>query len=283
MIDVHAHINYSNFPRDNTPSGDKPTLDTMINHAKNASIQHIVAVSESIHDAHDIFEIASASNNFIWPARGLHPVQCDDNNEERSVSWNDFETFEPLLQDAIQHKEICCIGEVGLDFTPRILANNNGNQTQDEIKDMQRAIFKRQVQMAMEANLPVNVHSRSAGHHALDILYECKATKVIMHAFDGRASYTKKAVEAGYYFSIAPIVVRSPQKQTLVKNVPLSNLLLESDAPALGPEKGVDNEPANLMMAAREIARIKEISLDQVIEVTTSNARQLFSCWEGVA
>lgn len=111
MIDVHAHINYSNFPRDNTPSGDKPTLDTMINHAKNASIQHIVAVSESIHDAHDIFEIASASNNFIWPARGLHPVQCDDNNEERSVSWNDFETFEPLLQDAIQHKEICCIGE----------------------------------------------------------------------------------------------------------------------------------------------------------------------------
>lgn len=71
-----------------------------------------------------------------------------------------------------------------------------------------------------------------------------------------------------YYFSIAPIVVRSPQKQTLVKNVPLSNLLLESDAPALGPEKGVDNEPANLIMAAREIARIKDISIDQVVRIS---------------
>lgn len=71
-----------------------------------------------------------------------------------------------------------------------------------------------------------------------------------------------------YYFSVAPIVVRSPQKQTLVKNVPLSNLLLESDAPALGPEKGVDNEPANLIMAAREIARIKDISIDQVVRIS---------------
>lgn len=255
----------------------------MIDHAKKASIQHIVAVSESIHDVHDIFEIASTSDNFIWPARGLHPVQLDDNKVERSVNWHDFEMFEPVLQDAIQQKKICCVGEVGLDFTPRILANSNGSLTPDETKDMQRDIFKRQVQMAIEADLPVNVHSRSAGHHALDILYECKATKVIMHAFDGRASYTKKAVEAGYYFSIAPIVVRSPQKQTLVKNVPLSNLLLESDAPALGPEKGVDNEPANLIMAAREIARIKDISIDQVIEETTRNARQLFSCWEGAA
>ncbi|KAI7878466.1 putative deoxyribonuclease TATDN3-like protein [Lichtheimia hyalospora FSU 10163] len=273
MIDVHAHINYSNFPRNNNgpDNENKPTMDMIISHAKKASIQHIVAVSESIHDVHDIFEIASTSDNFIWPARGLHPVQCDDNNVERSVNWDDFKMFEPLLQDAIQHKKICCVGEVGLDFTPRILANSSQGLTEDEIKDMQRAIFKRQVQMAMQANLPVNVHSRSAGHHALDILYECKATKVIMHAFDGR-----------YYFSIAPIVVRSPQKQTLVSKVPLSNLLLESDAPALGPEKGVDNEPANLMMAAREIARIKNISVDQVIQETTRNARQLFSCWEGV-
>lgn len=114
MIDVHAHINYVNFPRNNTMSDqddNKPTLDMMIDHAKKASIQHIVAVSESIHDVHDIFEIASTSDNFIWPARGLHPVQLDDNKVERSVNWHDFEMFEPVLQDAIQQKKICCVGE----------------------------------------------------------------------------------------------------------------------------------------------------------------------------
>ncbi|KAI9321637.1 putative deoxyribonuclease TATDN3-like protein [Dichotomocladium elegans] len=274
MIDVHAHITSRNFPSEKQPNGSSLSLQEMIDHAKAVNVKHIVAVSETLNDAADVLDIAEKFSDFIWPSVGLHPVQHAD--QERSVNMQDFEAFKPFLEHAINNDKICCVGEVGLDFSPRILSSIE-NLTEDEVKDLQRRIFKLQVEMAIAADLPVNVHSRCAGHHALAILYECHATKVIMHAFDGRTSYAKKAVEAGYFFSIAPIIVRSAQTEMLVKQVPLSNLLLESDAPSLGPERGVDNEPSNIVLAVREIARIKGVTEDEVIKQTSRNAQALFS------
>ncbi|KAG0166020.1 putative deoxyribonuclease tatdn3 [Apophysomyces sp. BC1034] len=270
MIDVHAHINQLNFPL----TGSTKTFEHIISGAKKAGVQHIISVSESIHDAPDILSLARDSNGFIWPAVGLHPVQplSKEDQRERSVSLQDLELFEPLLKDAIIKDEICCVGEVGLDFSLHIISKNEHNSSEaseEHLKDIQRQVFRRQVMVAIDADLPLNVHSRSAGHHALTILYECGAKRVIMHAFDGKVSYAKKAVEAGlkisYFFSVPPSIVRSPQKQALVAAVSLTHLLLESDSPALGPERGVDNEPANILIAAKEIARIKNVTVEDVV------------------
>ena len=102
------------------------------------------------------------------------------------------------------------------------------------------------------------------------------ASKVQLHAFDGKPASALPAVEAGYFFSVPPSVVRSPQKQKLVRLLPLTALALESDSPVLGPERGVRNEPQNLAVAVAEIARIKGVPEDEVREVTTGNARRLF-------
>ncbi|KAI9495212.1 hypothetical protein BDB00DRAFT_815112 [Zychaea mexicana] len=280
MIDVHAHINLENFPLETNNAEKKKAFHDILSAAKSANISRIVSVSENIYDVQHIFDLAAQSDGLIKPAVGLHPVQRLDVNDtrERSVTLSDLEHFEPVLKEAIANKKICCVGEIGLDYSRHIVTTNQYNDglSEDESRNEQRQVFRRQVELAMAADLPVNVHSRSAGHHALEILYECRATRVVMHAFDGRPAHAKKAVEAGYYFSVPPSIVRSPHFQKVVAALPLSSLLLESDSPALGPEKGVDNEPANITLAAQEIARIKDIQVEEVVKQTTANARTLF-------
>ncbi|KAI8088849.1 putative deoxyribonuclease TATDN3 [Halteromyces radiatus] len=272
MIDVHAHITSRNF--------GAQAFQEVLQSAKESGVQHIISVSETVHDASDVLTLASQSNGMIWPSLGLHPVQYldGDNTSERSVTKDDWDKFKPILEKAIKDRTIVCVGEIGLDFSRHIIQQNPNNMVNDEseLRQMQCDIFREQVEMAVKANLPVNVHSRSAGHYALNVLYECGARLVNMHAFDGKASYTKKAVEQGFYFSIPPSIIRSPQKEILAKVIPMKCLLLESDSPALAPEKGMNNEPKYIKVAAQEIARIKNIPVEKVIAQTTMNAIRLF-------
>jgi TatD DNase family protein len=99
---------------------------------------------------------------------------------------------------------------------------------------------------------------------------------VQLHAFDGKAGSAMPAVEAGYFFSIPPSVVRSRQKQKLVRLLPLSCLLLETDSPALGPIPGERNEPANILLAVDAIADIKGLRREAVIEACAVNTRRLY-------
>jgi TatD DNase family protein len=97
-----------------------------------------------------------------------------------------------------------------------------------------------------------------------------------MHAFDGKASAALPAVEAGYFFSVPPSVVRSRQKQKLVKNLPLSCLLVETDSPVLGPDPKERNEPANLNVSIKAIAELKNVRETEVIEAVVENTRKLY-------
>ena len=102
------------------------------------------------------------------------------------------------------------------------------------------------------------------------------ATRVQLHAFDGKAASALPAMEAGYFFSVPPSVIRSPQKQKMIRKLPLSSLLIETDSPVLGPSPGERNEPANALISIRAIAELKGISREQVIEVTLQNTRRLY-------
>ena len=162
---------------------------------------------------------------------------------------------------------LVAIGEVGLDHW----------KVQDsEERELQREIFARFISLSLELDLPLNVHSRSAGEPTIRLLLELGAKRVLLHAFDGRDATALPAVEAGYYFSIPPSIVRSPQKQKLVRRLPLQCLLLETDSPVLGPIPGERNEPANLIVALKAVAEIKGIAEEEARRAVLENAERLF-------
>lgn len=246
LFDAHAHLYAPVFADD---------LEAVLARAANRGVQAVLCVSETLAEAERVLELADR-HSLIKPCAGLYPTILD-----RAAAA-------AMLAFIRRHQErLVAIGEVGLDYW----------KVQDPAeREVQRDILAQHVALSRELDLPLNVHSRSAGRHAIAWLRENGARHVLLHAFDGKAATARAGLEAGYYFSVPPSIVRSPQKQKLVRHLPLEHLLLESDAPVLGPEKEVRNEPCNVWLSCQHIAAIKGVPVDEVARVTTANARRLF-------
>ncbi|KAF9166705.1 putative deoxyribonuclease tatdn3 [Actinomortierella ambigua] len=274
MIDIHAHIYPPTIPTESIPA--------LMQRAKAAGLTSIVSVPETLVDARAVLRLSISYPNFLFACAGIHPAQPlrDEDGATigvRSAVEADLEGLFDFMEENLGR--LVGMGEVGLDFTPQVIQSPHNPPrlaTADDVKTEQRKVLARQVKFAIQHGLPLNVHSRSAGHHAISLLEELGATKVVLHAFDGQIKYVRKAVALGYYFSVPTSAVRIPQQQAIAEEVPLEQLLLESDTPALAPEKGVSNVPSNLVVAAQEIARVKNVDLETVISQTTRNAYKLF-------
>jgi len=246
IIDTHAHLCDEAFEED---------LGEVLSRAAGAGVEAVVAVGESLADASRNL-ILSEAHSLIRPAAGLYPTRLDMNEAEEMTAW------------IREHRDrLWAIGEVGLDFWA---------VKSPEDREIQKNILSMFADLSLELDLPLNVHSRSAGRHVIDILLERKAKRVQLHAFDGKYGTAMRAVDAGYFFSIPPSVVRSRQKQKLVRNLPLSCLMVESDSPVLGPDADVRNEPANTVVAVETIAAIKEETVAAVAEAVFENTRRLY-------
>ena len=246
LVDAHAHLYAAAFADD---------LDDVLARAAVRGVQAVLCVSETLAEAQRVIELADL-HPLIKPCAGLYPTILD---RDAATDMLDF---------IRRHRDrLAAIGEVGLDYWKVQEAAD---------RELQRDILAQHVALSRELDLPLNVHSRSAGRHAIAWLQEHGARRVLLHAFDGKAATARAGLDAGYYFSIPPSIVRSPQKQKLVRHLPLERLLLESDSPVLGPDRDTRNEPCNVWLSCQEIAAIKAISVQEVAESTTANARHLF-------
>ncbi len=246
IIDTHAHICDPVFDEDRSE---------VLERAGDEGVIAVIAVGENLSDAKKNLELA-AKHSALRPAAGLYPTILDEAKAEEMHGFI-----------RAMRARLVAVGEVGLDFWIVKEAFE---------KELQKEIFKSFITLSRELGLPLNVHSRSAGRHAVALLLECNAAKVQMHAFDGKASAAMPALEAGYFFSIPPSVVRSRQKQKLVKKIPLSRILVETDSPVLGPDPKRRNEPVNILVSIRAIAEIKNISEQEVMEAVWNNTHKLY-------
>jgi TatD DNase family protein len=247
LIDAHAHLVAAEFDADR---------DAVLERARDAGVAAVIAVGETLAEAEKNLLLAAGDPAMIRPAAGLYPTILD---RDQAAS------LEALIRR--ERTRLVAIGEVGLDHW----------KVQDPAeREVQREIFLGFIHLSAETGLPLNVHSRSAGKPTIELLLESGAARVLLHAFDGRAATALPAVEAGFFFSVPPSVVRSPQKQKLVRRLPLASLLVETDSPVLGPEPGLRNEPANVTISVTAIATLKGLSEDAVIEAVVENQRRLF-------
>lgn len=253
MYDTHAHLCDPAF------DDDRPQV---IDRARAAGVEGVLAVGEDLRDAAVNLRLVTEYPGFVAVAAGLFPTVIDLDQAAELLDW------------IRRHRDaVAAVGEVGLDHWKVQAA---------EEREVQLEILRRFVDLAVELDLPLNVHSRSAGRRTIEALLERGARRVQMHAFDGRAASALPGVEAGYFFSVPPSVVRSAQKQKLVRRLPLSCLLLETDSPVLAAEVGERNEPARVTTALTAIAELKERPLEAVREATIANTERLYGgCWGG--
>ncbi len=247
LIDTHAHLCDEAFDDDR---------DEVVARARAAGVAAVVAVGETLADAERNLELAAEHPGFVRPAAGLFPTHLDP------------PAAAELAELVRRHRDdLVAIGEVGLDYW----------KVQDEAgRETQRRIFASFVDLSLELDLPLNVHSRSAGRQTIELLLERGARRVQMHAFDGRAAKALPGVEAGFFFSVPPSVERSAQKRKLVARLPLESLLAETDSPVLGPDPERRNEPANVVRSIRAIAEIKGLAVEEVVAAIERNTRRLY-------
>ncbi|XP_066034406.1 putative deoxyribonuclease TATDN3 isoform X6 [Chamaea fasciata] len=244
-VDCHCHLAAPCFQQD---------VAAVVRAAEQAAVSALVVVSERAGEFRSVVELSERFPGFVLPCLGVHPVQEVSPEEQRSVTL-----------------------KVGLDFTPRFAST-------DEQKEGQRQVLIKQIELARRLDLPLNVHSRSAGRPTINLLKEQGATRVLLHAFDGKPSVAMEGVKAGYYFSIPPSIVRSEQKQKLVKQLPLENMCLETDSPALGPEKqekslGLVLVQGLTLLTAQEIQDVKgrQAQFCDTLEVVSVDSPMLSS------
>ena len=249
MIDTHSHINFADY---------KENFDSFIENLKNNEIDNVIIPGVEPSTFDEIITLCE-QYNIIYGAIGVHPSEAKTYTDET----------EKEIYKLCKNEKIIAIGEIGLDY-----------YWEQETKELQKEVFRKQLKIAQELQIPVLIHDREAHEDTFEILQEFNLEKVIFHCFSGNADFAKKCIEKGYYIAIGGVVTFKNAKdlKEVAKIVPLDKLLLETDAPYLAPVpyRGKLNSPAYLKYIAQEIANIREIDLEEVKKQTTINAQKLF-------
>ena len=204
-----------------------------------------------------ILEIADKFEN-IYAMLGIYPSEAKTYSE-------DIERY--IIDNS---KKIVAIGEIGLDY-----------YWDKSFKDLQCEIFAKQIQLANKLSLPIVVHDREAHKDCFNIIKAAnKGSKVLFHCFSGSVEFMRECTKEGWYIALGGVVTfeNAIKMKDVAKEVPLDKLVLETDSPYLTPVpfRGKPNTPAYVKYVAEEIAKLREIPFEELIDITTENAERFF-------
>jgi TatD DNase family protein len=250
LIDTHCHLDFPEFDRDR---------DEVIKRSKDQDVGCIINIGSSLAGSKKSLELAS-QYDFIYATVGIHPHDADGFEDKAGDE----------LEKLARLDKVVAIGEIGLDYYKNYSRPEN-----------QTSLFLSLIKLAKKLGLPVVIHNRQAEVDTLGILKEAMPIKAVVHCFSGDEFFLKECLDLGFFISFTCNITykKANSLKNLVKATPLSRLMLETDAPFLPPEdfRGKRNEPIYLKYLAREIARIKEISVEEVTSTTTENAKRFFN------
>lgn len=249
LVDSHCHLNML-----------KDDLQEILQRAKDNDVSYMQTICTTMEELPDIITIVEKYDN-IFASCGVHP--------------NDIKEIIPYeaIVDYSNHPKIIGIGETGLDY-----------YYQNTVKTTQITSLVEHIKAASCSLLPIIIHTRDAEEDSCDIL--CSEMKNspfrgLIHCFTASKDFAKKMLDLGMYISIAGIVTfkNAGDLQEIVRYIPLSSLLIETDSPYLTPHpmRGKPNEPAFVKYVAEKIAELKGVSLEEVANTTTRNFTSLFT------
>jgi len=269
LVDTHAHLDSDRF------EGER---EQVIARAWAAGLEAVISVGTDLKSSRQALALAQQHTG-IYATVGIHP------HEAARAGPDDLAAIERLCNE----DRVVAVGEIGLDYHYNFSPPAK-----------QREWFRAQLGLARRLGKPVVIHDRDAHADTLSILREVVATSVapkrspttkvvstrlglrgVLHCFSGDADMAAQALDMGFHLSFGgPVTFQNARRlQSLVSELPLERILLETDCPYLAPHphRGKRNEPAYVQWVAAKIAELRGLSVEQVAEVTTANARQLFA------
>ncbi len=248
LIDTHAHLTMSEF-------NDLPQV---MDRAREAGVSTIINAGFDLESSIKAVDLTK-QYEMMFSAVGIHPHHADSVNDS-SIN---------RLEELSKNKKVVAIGETGLDYYENPMP-----------KELQKKAFEGHINLAKKLNLPMIFHGRQSGDDILDILKANKEVKGVFHCFSEDVEYARKALDMGFFISFTGIITfkNADKMREVVSYVPISSIMVETDCPYLTPQlyRGKRNEPSYVKIVAEKVAEIKQITFEQVCEITSRNANNLF-------
>ena len=247
FIDTHCHIYYDKYQND---------ISDVINRANDKNIKHIICVGVDLESSEKSI-ILSDQYESVFATVGYHP------HESKSAVDN----YLYKMLELLKHPKAVAIGEIGLDYYYK-----------HSDKKTQIKVFREQLELAKDLDMPVIIHNRESDKDLYDNLKNSKINNGVIHCYSSDVKYANKIFDLGLLVSFTGILTFSKSLQAVVKEIPLEKMMIETDSPYLTPIpfRGKRNEPHMVSLVAEKIAEIKNISIDEVANVTTETAKNFF-------
>lgn len=247
-FDTHCHLNSEQL---------YPEHDVFIERALANQVDHMVVVGYDLESSKKAVEIAKAYD-FIYAAVGIGPNDCLETDDQDLL----------VIDEYLKEPKVVALGEIGLDY-----------YWDDVPKEKQMDVFQKQILLAKKHQKPIVIHCRDAYEDTYQVLKN-NGHPGIMHCYSGSAQMAERFIKLGFYISLAgPVTFKNARvPKDVAEKISLEYLLIETDCPYLTPHpyRGKLNEPANVIYIAQEIAKLKNMEIEDVARMTTFNAKKVF-------